>query len=138
MNNYFQDIVEKLGEPKWFDDNGYPRYCDFAPDEISNIYAREVAFLLITCQNCNTPFKVAVSSNGFNWHGGPHSYRQIILDHAIGYGDPPNMHCCSAGPSMTSNPVRVLEFWERYVDGVFEWVRNPIYEINVDDYEDEI
>ncbi len=35
----------------------------------------------------------------------------LITDGSIDYGDPPNIRCCDAGPSMNSVPIRVLEYW---------------------------
>ena len=34
-----------------------------------------------------------------------------IRDMTIAYGDPPNIGCCPAGPTMNSVPRRVLEYW---------------------------
>ena len=69
MNHFFDDIINKLGEPKWYDVNGYPRYCDFAPDEISNIYASIVFLVRIACQGCPKEFDVAVSFNFYSLYG---------------------------------------------------------------------
>jgi len=139
MNNYFQDIVEKLGKPKWFDDLGYPRYCDFSPDEVSNIYSTEVILLLIACQNCGTLFKVALNTSGYNLRTGQfHSFKEWILDKSVYYGDPPNMQCCGAGPSMSSDSIKVLEFWEKSNDRPWDWTRNSKYEIDLYDYEGKI
>ena len=42
------------------------------------------------------------------------------------YGDPPNMGCCPAGPTMNCEDIKILEFWEM-VD--MRWVRVPELEI---------
>ncbi len=49
MKNGYEDIREKLGEPRWFDDHGVPRYCEFAPRRCS-VYCRFVALVEIVCQ----------------------------------------------------------------------------------------
>jgi len=59
-----------------------------------------------------------------------YSIANQIKEKTIHYGDPPNVRCCAAGPTMNSDPLLVLEYWERKN---FDWVRNPEYEINLDD-----
>jgi len=135
MNQYFEDIISVMGKPKWFEDHGFPRYCEFSPSEVCNIYAKEVVYFLIACQSCGTLFKVAISSSGYDSKYNPHSFKEHILNKAIGYGDPPNMKCCGAGPTMSSDNVKVLEFWER---PHFDWIRNSKYEIDLYDYDGKI
>ena len=45
MKADFEDILERAGEPDWYDAEGVPRYGEFHPDNVSNIYATHVAFL---------------------------------------------------------------------------------------------
>jgi DNA-directed RNA polymerase subunit N (RpoN/RPB10) len=59
MLQHYEDILSRISEPpRWFDEQGVPRYCEFAPDRIAN--ARECALLAIECQSCGRPFIVAL------------------------------------------------------------------------------
>ena len=126
MYTYLGDIIDKLGEPLWWDDSqAIPRYCEFAPWEINNIYAREVALILVECQNCGHEFKIAQ-----NWdiYDSPRSLSDSIKEgYMIGFADPPNIQCCSVGPSETSDKIKVLEFWKENEE--FNWERRPEFEV---------
>ena len=123
MYNYLADIIDKLGEPIWWDSEAaIPRYCRFHPDELNNIYAREAALILIECQGCGHQFKISE-----DWERmdeilrGRKSLSELIKEGwFLGYSDPPNIRCCSAGPTMSADSIRVLEFWKKEN---FEWVR---------------
>ncbi len=39
----------------------------------------------------------------------------LIQDGSLHYGDPPNIDCCGAGPTMNSIPIRVVEYWYKPV-----------------------
>jgi hypothetical protein len=131
-----------------------PRYCDFAPHRIANIYARECALLAIECQNCGRPFIVALDERAANNNvisrpGQEPPWRtlaDIIRSHQIEYRDPPNVECCPVGASMTSTTRRVLEYWERHQEtytepgssllltrGPPEWQRDHSLEIEIPD-----
>lgn len=111
MLHHYADIRDRIAEdPKWWDEHGVPRYCDHHPDEVANIYARQVAFVEIACQNCGARYLVAFSSDYPAVYGGK-SVRDLIESDEIHYGDPPNGGCCRAGSSMNSVPLRVVEFW---------------------------
>jgi hypothetical protein len=123
-----------------------PRYCAFEPGEADNIYADKVALVRITCQGCAHAFKVCYSSTNYDTQlpdredlasylrftaleetfveleGGGRYRREFA------YGDPPNINCCAAGPTMTAVPDLVLEFWRRNSG---EWERVPELEIAV-------
>jgi len=44
MLQHYEDILSRIAEPpRWFDEQGVPRYCEFAPHCIANIYADECA-----------------------------------------------------------------------------------------------
>ena len=60
MNQYFDDIIDKLGQPTWYDKCGYPRYCAFEPQRVASIYASIVFLVRIQCQECRQPFDVAI------------------------------------------------------------------------------
>lgn len=136
MHHHYEDIRSRIaGDPKWFDENAVPRYCEFAPNEVSDIYADEVALVGITCQGCEHRFKVAFSSSSISRlmarrdnEAKVLTLAELIRTKAIHYGDPPNIDCCAAGPTMNSEPRKVLEFWARKS---FEWVRHPDLEIDV-------
>jgi len=151
----YEDIISRIAEPpRWFDEQGVPRYCDFAPRRIANIHARECALLAIECQNCGRPFVVALDDRAANRKvisrpGQEREWRtlaDIIRSHQIQYRDPPNVECCPVGATMTSTTRRVLEYWERiqetYTDpdtgillsrGRRDWTRDHALEIEIPD-----
>ena len=126
MHRYYKDILSRISEqPKWFDEYAVPRYCDFEPNKCANIYTNECALVLIQCQACHHKFQVCFSEK-------PFSYGKIwkrIQSKEMHYGDPPNIECCAEGLAMTSESIRVLEYWKK-VD--YEWVRNSSFEINLE------
>ena len=153
----YEDILSRIAEPpRWFDEQGVPRYCDFAPRRIANIYARECALVAIECQSCGRPFIVALDTGTANsnvisspGHEPPwRSLAEIIRSHQIEYRDPPNVECCGVGAMQTSITRRVLEYWERiqetYRDtgtgilqsrGRRDWTRDHSLEIEIPDRE---
>ena len=62
----------------------------------------------------------------------PRSLTTMADGGALHYGDPPNMGCCPAGPTMSSIPREVLEMWVRGDAGGIRWVRSPDHEGPVD------
>jgi hypothetical protein len=153
MFQHYSDILTRIAEPpRWFDEQGVPRYCQFAPAEIANIYAHECALLEIACQGCGQTFIVALDQKAANesiampgqkaqWQ----KLAELIRSHRIEYSDLPNVDCCGAGPSMTSVTKRVLEYWYRWEEtytergstAVFvrarsgDWKRDPSLEIEI-------
>lgn len=133
MHADYADIREKIGEePKWFDEHGVPRYCDFTPREVADIYADEVALLDIRCQSCARLFKVAMSTSAVDMAYGRRRLSANIQ--ALHYGDPPNVDCCPAGPTMNSIPIQVLQFW-KHEPRPGDWVRVPGLEVAMTDEE---
>jgi len=131
----YTDIRSKIPEePQWWDEHAVPRYCLFAPDEVADIYADEAALVQIACQGCGTKFHVAFScsmidraasmANG----GASLSLAQMIGNKTLHYGDPPNVQCCAAGPTMNSEPRRVLEYWRKVQ---FDWQRDNGLEVDI-------
>jgi hypothetical protein len=57
---------------------------------------------------------------------------ESIEVNALAYGDPPNIQCCPAGPTMSSDTVRVLQYWRRTA---LDWTRDPSLEVDVSDDE---
>jgi hypothetical protein len=130
MNADYEDITSQLGTPQWWDENAVPRYCEFEPKHLADIYAREAVYLLIACQNCRKGFRVGMSWGVFQNMRGVPSLSQGVKDQSIHYGDPPNNDCCPVGITMNSIPIRILEFWKRGDD--FDWQRVEELEISID------
>ena len=137
MNAYYEDIISKIKQKsQWFDEHAVPRYCRFYPRHLADIYADECALVLIACQSCGIQFKVAFSQNKMD----NIKYQMMfadkelptlaeqIKDRTIHYGDPPNIQCCPAGPTMNCNDIKVLQYWKREN---LEWVRDKSLEIEL-------
>lgn len=132
MNNEYTDIMEKIAAPPlWFDEHAVPRYCDFAPTKIANIYAEECCLMEIACRGCERTFLVAMSADVMTRVRGHKMLSARGFD--LHYGDPPNVSCCASGPTMNSDPKKVIEFWRR-ID--HEWTRAPELEIELEYEED--
>jgi len=156
MHESYEDITSRISEPpKWYDEHSVPRYCDFHPNRVANIYADEVALVEIACQSCGMRFLVAFSSEGvmyavdkmrseaylkletkqeqIDWIAAltRHPLRDSIESGAIHYGDPPNIGCCAAGPTMNCDDLRICEYWTR-VGKMGEWERDKALEIQLD------
>lgn len=134
MNANYADIIDRVVEaPIWFDEHAVPRYCPFKPNETASIYADEAVLFEIECQRCATPFLVCMTSDPMSrmaqasLRDGVFSLEKRIPD-TLEYGDPPNIECCAAGPTMKSVPLRVVEFWRR-VSRPPRWVRAPELEV---------
>lgn len=137
MHNDYDDITSRIAEPpKWWDENGVPRYCEFHPNAVPDIYCDEAVLFGVTCQGCETRFKVALSRhramaevmakrNDYE----PRTLAQQIQDKTLHYGDPPNTRCCPAGPTMNSEPRIVLEYWCK---DKWEWVRDKSLEVSIE------
>lgn len=142
MKTDYSDILDRLGPPLWWDEHGAPRYDPFDP-YWCKVYARAVALLEVECQRCGRRFKVAVSiedSDLWDWkkYRGSEDYHPTLQDaNAFHYGDPPRHGFneeCLAGDTMSSIPIRVLEFWELEN---YEWVRKNEYEFVFEKSEDD-
>lgn len=128
MHHHYRDIRGLIDrEPVWFDEHAVPRYSEFSTASTANIYCDRAILLEISCQNCEHEFKVCMTSCILDRHmkrcGG---LWDQIKDGSIHYGDPPNIECCGAGPTMNCNDLRVLEAWERRD---CEWHQMPEYEV---------
>ena len=122
MHTHYGDILDRISDPpKWFDERAVPRYCDFSPNLVAFIYAKEAALVLIQCQACAREFQVAFSEVNANDRlcDGERKFTtkiaDLIAERRLHYGDPPNVKCCSAGATMNSVPVRVLQYWYKPV-----------------------
>lgn len=123
MKHDFKDILAATKEtPTWWDENGTPRFSGINPKDCPDIYADEVVFFLIECQNCERKFIVQTSSkksqrmlrNSMLNISEPTSIedamRKGLLD-VVDYGDPP-IHGCT-GDVMSSYPIKILQFWSK-------------------------
>ncbi|MEK6829690.1 MAG: hypothetical protein AABY15_06220 [Nanoarchaeota archaeon] len=126
----YEDIKKRIKEePKWYDENGTPRYDSFHPELSPNIYADEVALMKISCQECGQIFYVEMSWSKSNLYNVLPLSKNIKSLH---YGDPPRHSNCSAGDTMNCNDLEIVEFWERNFKKSVEWVRNKKFEIKLD------
>lgn len=114
MKAPYNDIVDKLGKPTWWDDHGVPRYCEPHPKHAPCIYSRQVLFFEIQCQACQTRFTVSMTGRMLEQE----DLGELIKDHKIHYGDPPNF-CCASGATMNSEPLRVVSLWQ--MDKDYNW-----------------
>ena len=134
MNCTYSDIISRIPEPpKWWDEHAVPRYCAFAPNEVADIYAHDVALVRIKCQACGERFKVVFSwqrhEMGTSEDGKFWVRNQPEIDPTgLHYGDPPNA-CCASGATMNSVPLKVLEWWHREN---MAWMRVPEKEVEID------
>ena len=146
MYRLYSDIRDKLGEPLWHDEHGVPRYCEFHPEHCG-IYDRHVALLEIECQSCGQRFPVSASwdhgdaiqawvsagkPQGFKWEDALELPTPTNHGGSFTFGDAPwhgERQC--AGTTMTTDTIRVLQFWSR--DGGehgFDWRRRPEFEVS--------
>ena len=126
MHNYYEDILNRIDEaPAWFDDFGVPRYEVFSPRRLSNIYANEAALAEVSCQCCGRLFRVALT-NVFANKG--FALSDEIRLRRVHDGDPPNVQCCGAGPSMNSVMRKIVEYWFRDYEVAWDWQRDSTFE----------
>jgi len=130
MNTHYADILSRIPEPPvWWDENAVPRYVLFSPMSLANIYAVECALVKIRCQNCHTEFVVAMSRSELDIiQAAGTTLMGAILDGTLHYGDPPNNECCPIGPTMNSEPLKVIAFWRRDLTHGISWVKDKSLE----------
>jgi hypothetical protein len=110
----YTDITERIPEtPLWWDEHGVPRYIDFAPYRVANIYAVEVVLLDVACYMCRRRFHVALSGQG---GAAPNENGVTLADQIrsgeIDFGDPPNYLNCHGAATSCLN-LAVLQYWRR-------------------------
>lgn len=59
---FYADRMGMDSTPLWWDENGVPRFRAHHPNLSPNIYANEVALVLISCQECRREFRVQMVS----------------------------------------------------------------------------
>jgi hypothetical protein len=142
MYQPYIDILDRLGNPLWWDEHGVPRYEAFTPRLCSDIYADFAALLEIQCQECDRTFPVASSWNLVEnaldrSEKNPPQDCKLPHDGDAGdftYGDAPwhdsnpegKGQC--GGTTMTTFVVRILQFYKRDVG---DWIRLPEHEVYV-------
>lgn len=142
MNPSYDDIKMLAGPPGWYSEGGVPRYAAFSP-KLCGIYNDYVALVQIACQSCKREFTVAscVDLDTMNIAGITLVLptRQECPDQnawdligSFDYGDPPNHDC--VGDSMSSVPLRVLQFWERRRAILARWIRDTSLELSFPEY----
>src|SRR6056297_56366 len=87
MLEAYKDIKSRIDEaPKWYDEQGVPRYDDFHPSMANNFYAKEAILLQIACQNCHQKFKACLTQRTLQIHKLGSFENKLDTLH---YGDPP-------------------------------------------------
>ena len=126
MHRHYEDILSRIADPPtWFDDGGVPRFGEFSPLHLGNIYASEAALAEVSCQNCGRVFHVALTEA---FASSRFSLGDEIRLARVHYGDPPNVWCCSSGPSMKSVMHKIIEYWIRDYERSSDWQREAAFE----------
>lgn len=119
MYRRYADILSRIPEPPvWFDEHAVPRWCAPIASNAANVYARWCCFFIVACQECGHKFLVCNTGDIMEME--EPSYDRITL-----WGDPPNIGCCSAGPTMTADFVKVVSFSTRGPTNM-SWVDAPL------------
>jgi hypothetical protein len=122
----YADILSRIAEaPQWFDEVAVPRYCAFAPDKTARIHKHEALLVLAGCQSCAHLYRLAITRPRHD-----PSLELEIRKRTLGYGDPPNIGCCSPGRSETVIVLQVLEYW-RILRPSLQWERDRSLEVGV-------
>jgi len=126
MHENYEDILSRIDEPpKWYDQNGTPRYGDFVPHSCPNIYSSQVGLFKIACQYCHQHFTIEM-------HSGLFDSRQYCPPSKWHYGDPPTHDC--VGDTMNCDDLAVIEFWVKNTELI--WRRAKEFEVRIDDDEE--
>lgn len=129
MLAYYGEILAQFNfPPLWFNEFGCPRWTEFHPQHAGDVYATQCLLVEIQCQNCYAAFYVCMSVCDFEIHIHKRNLFDEIARKTLSYGDPPNIRCCPAGPTMNSETIRVVQAWSRMLGG--QWVRQPNLEID--------
>lgn len=113
MHCSYRDITAPLGAPRWWDENAVPRYCDFHPDYLANIYGEEAALVALKCASCGVLLPCALSKSRFHVLGDGSMFLASGGLRDAFYGDPPHHSCEGGGDSMTADIYHVIEKWTR-------------------------
>ena len=109
------------GDALWFDENGVPRFCDFHPTRLADIYARTAILCRVACQSCGKTFMMAQSKGQLERvNGAWMEAKPFPTDpDLIAFGDPPCWGC--SGATMSSDTVEIVQRWA-YGKG-YKWER---------------
>lgn len=148
MHPDYSDITSRLGKPLWYyhQSVAMPRYEPFHPD-LLGVYDHVAALTVIRCQCCRMEFFASVSFSDIDRierRQGQATFPEIKLPTAEDpgwfdcWGDPPRHGsmegACAAGDTMTSDFVRIAEFWIKDQDQKsktwFQWIRKPEFEFD--------
>lgn len=126
----YNDITSRINEsPKWYTPEGYPRYCEFTPQE-TGIYAKFALLVEIQCQSCHKSFMVGEGYTRENQlalqtNDAEHFFNdlnKIIKYYHYHYGNPPSHDC--VGDTMNCDDIRFVEVWEhQLVTWPWQWIR---------------
>ncbi len=109
MHANYMDIRARVAQyPRWFDENGAPRYGVFRPEDSPNIYAGECALVRARCTECGEQFSIEVNGGVFRAWG---VLERLLVEGELEVGSPP-WHGCR-GDARDAVPITVLEFWGR-------------------------
>ena len=130
---HYEDILclqtETSAQVQWYDEQGVPRFVEFAPRYSNKYpYAMECVLLEIECVDCHTIFNVSLARDNFQ----EIELSALIESNGIDYGEPPNIKCCASGPGKYARTIRVLQYWSRnyhHEDGG-EWARDATKEVS--------
>jgi hypothetical protein len=126
MHISYGDILSRIGdEPLWWLD-GVPRFLPFKPGDVG-VYRSDTALVHTECQGCRKRYDVAVR--------GAYLKENIAYMSSLDLGDPPNA-CCRVGPTMSSNEIRVLQYWKPTPFPESGWERIPEWERQLVDADD--
>jgi hypothetical protein len=136
MFHDYQDITSRIADPpKWWDERGVPRYNDFNPRQIADVYSQEAALVEIACATCQRRLQVSVSTiddDPLARCGTPLGDR--IRKGDLSYGEPPAHGECSSGTWTPAVELRVLEYWIRgHNSGAWggDWKRDSALEVSL-------
>lgn len=131
MTGNYSDITKRIEQkPKWWDEDGVPRYAKFHPKWCPDIHAKELILYVIACQDCKKQFRVQES-----WSSGDDIERLSLRTTGtmeIHYGDPPAHGC--VGDTMNCFDIKILEFWQRSGRFEIEWARIKSLEVALPDW----
>lgn len=125
MKASYEDITSRIQEaPKWYDANGTPRYGEFKPEMLPDIYANVCVLFQIRCQFCPKRFVVELHEI----KGEPNfAIEGEIKNNSLHYGDPPSHEC--SGDSANCLDLFVIGYWElKFPKGSLgKWREKKIY-----------
>lgn len=142
MLRSYEDITSAIAQPpKWYDENGVPRYCEFSINNLG-VYIKYALYGVIACQNCGQEFNVGMGYDHYEICTHLQSQDELSnqacvfenkiedLVNGFGYGDPPRHSSPSglacAGQTMSSVEIAITQVWSR--DSLSKWHRLHEYE----------